>query len=330
MITREQLKNLCEDELKAFLVSGDYYRDIELTKAVMQEIENREAEKIGREPYKLIFEDLGQGGYGYCDSNEKVISINVRFLMEKLKGMWPGANALNTILHEGRHAWQYYMLDHRRNELAPEAAEAMDIERYAYISPDNPASIVDIGWRDQVFFEYASQEMEMDARHYALINMERLAEQHPENVQLQKHLESARSEEVEVVVQVMEHISDRQLQKLLRLRMERLRKIYGASFRTDHPFRNIEMICRVIKPAYHTLLRNGTVRISDRYSLVYVLYLQSRDATERGIPLAKPEDLLRIFYASLEYKRDFRLEKPETEEVEKPEKLEKKKTTIKM
>lgn len=78
--------------------------------AAMQEVENRRAKADGRPAVKIgIDPRLGADTYGGFSPRDEVIALNIRFFQGSEKfGKFGGAKALETILHEGRHAFQHF------------------------------------------------------------------------------------------------------------------------------------------------------------------------------------------------------------------------------
>lgn len=132
---------------------------------VMAESEQRDALKINvisEEEYRK-----SPGTMGYFDG--KSININPRFLIGK--GMVAGtisnfsiAKALGTIAHEGRHAWQHYVVDHPEKNIVDEKTRnkiMMNIVMYCSPSDDEDEPLLDISHT-----LYEAQLIELDARRF--------------------------------------------------------------------------------------------------------------------------------------------------------------------
>lgn len=133
----------------------------------LQEVENRRAKTDGRTPVEIIVGSMPantMGCHRMLPDGTGVIIINTRFvengkLFGKLGGtsIFNAANALNTVLHEGRHAFQCHVVRHaianisKRQRL--EWAAVMPSENGLYNSGNS------------IF--YFLQSIEMDARRFA-------------------------------------------------------------------------------------------------------------------------------------------------------------------
>lgn len=113
-------------------------------------------------------ENLGPGTYGYYDGNKVVIS-------DALIGSDSYADyreVLDTLLHEGRHAYQYYNLDVRQTEQSDALVDAwrVNLKELGYDS----ASTYDTLFATRGFQRYYTQPIEVDARHFAETVMNKL------------------------------------------------------------------------------------------------------------------------------------------------------------
>lgn len=130
--------------------------------AALQEMENLVALEQGRKPLKVLtFESNDENGgivLGYFDG--AAININERCLnsMQKIiPGVTGGRGmqALNTLLHEGRHAWQEEVACGRIDGVDPEHVTVIRMNFLNYCrGEDSPAL-------------YACQPIELDARRFA-------------------------------------------------------------------------------------------------------------------------------------------------------------------
>ena len=113
-------------------------------------------------------ENLGPGTYGYYDGNKVVVS-------DALIGSNSYADyreVLDTLLHEGRHAYQYYNLDVRQTEQSDALVDAwrVNLKELGYDS----ASTFDTLFATRGFQRYYTQPIEVDARHFAETVMNKL------------------------------------------------------------------------------------------------------------------------------------------------------------
>lgn len=118
---------------------------------VLQNVENRIAELEHRPPCNVVVENLGKDGtYGYFSSADYSITLNTDYLYDNKETM-------DTLVHEGRHAYQEYNMNIR--EVHPRGGEVENWranENYGYI---------DAG---KFGFElYALQPLEADASAFA-------------------------------------------------------------------------------------------------------------------------------------------------------------------
>lgn len=116
---------------------------------VLQEAENRIAEETGRPALPVLPAELDAGECGVCDG--ETIWINEEYL-------GPGSNQemIRTIVHEGRHAFQYYVCSNPTAYGDVAAAEA-------WRSNLSPGQYVE--WKENAG-RYMSQPVEADAFAY--------------------------------------------------------------------------------------------------------------------------------------------------------------------
>lgn len=84
--------------------------------AAMQKVEDTIAEIAHRPACEVRCEQLGKGHYGYYDPSTKTITLNSRYLES---GLISYKETLDTIVHEGRHAYQDYNLTERQVHTSP-------------------------------------------------------------------------------------------------------------------------------------------------------------------------------------------------------------------
>lgn len=75
--------------------------------AALNELESRLAEIEGRPAIELRGQSLGPGSYGYFDPLENIMVVS-----EDLLRSPSPQEAIDTVAHEGRHAYQHYAIDH--------------------------------------------------------------------------------------------------------------------------------------------------------------------------------------------------------------------------
>jgi hypothetical protein len=93
----------------------------------LQELETRLAELEGRPSLEIHAERLGPGENGYFDRNRGIIVLSESDLLAHSP-----LEAIDTIAHEGRHAYQYYATLHPEIHNNPEevAAWKQNFENY--------------------------------------------------------------------------------------------------------------------------------------------------------------------------------------------------------
>jgi len=129
----------------------------------LQTLENEVAQIQLREPMKVRIERLDEGVNGYCSADRIVIS-------DKLAGSNSFAdyrNVMDTIFHEGRHAYQNYNLYVRQTESNDTMVESWRIncETLGYNS-GAPYDATEYGVM-LGYLDYYTQPVEVDARMYA-------------------------------------------------------------------------------------------------------------------------------------------------------------------
>ena len=77
----------------------------------MQTLENSVAEIAHRPACEVRAKSLGTGHYGYYNPNDNTITINTDYLNSNYDCY---RETLDTVIHEGRHAYQHYNVDQRQ------------------------------------------------------------------------------------------------------------------------------------------------------------------------------------------------------------------------
>ncbi|MGE5653142.1 MAG: hypothetical protein ACM3ZQ_02585 [Bacillota bacterium] len=88
-------------------IRPDVWEDLTLRERLdaLQNVENLMSEIQGRTPIGVVTEPMEPGLYGYFDG--KAVHISLEGLASN-----DVAEAVDTIIHEGRHAYQHYAVDH--------------------------------------------------------------------------------------------------------------------------------------------------------------------------------------------------------------------------
>lgn len=166
-LTVDDLANLDESELLLLFLHKSWKHMNESARLLaMQEVENRRAQVDGRPPAQVRVADLDHNQLGEFESKpdgSSTIFINSRFLKPSKifasgdTSIFNAASALSTLLHEGRHAYQDYMIE---NDLGM-VPDQQQLEWAAVYAPFGGLYCND----DPVI--YLLQSIEMDARRFA-------------------------------------------------------------------------------------------------------------------------------------------------------------------
>jgi len=107
--TQEQVAEGIERLSQIDEIKQDNWRDATEEERLqgLQQTENTMAEIQGRPPVEIVSEHLPRGIYGFFDDNQ--IHINTEALQSS-----DIAQAVDTIAHEGRHAYQVYAINNPR------------------------------------------------------------------------------------------------------------------------------------------------------------------------------------------------------------------------
>ena len=140
-------------------LSFDEWKDSTFDQKVssLQELENSIAEIAHRPPCQINVENLGEGNYGYFDPNTKDITVNSMYIDSN--GFNDYKETLDTIVHEGRHAYQDYNMTER--EVHPRVSE---VDNWR-LNNDSQLGYLDAQRWGFELYQY--QPMEADARAFA-------------------------------------------------------------------------------------------------------------------------------------------------------------------
>ena len=166
-----------EDNEFYSLFSDESWADLQVDERLelLQELECRMAVSEGRSPVKVVAEPLGGiNKHGRFDSVEGLIKINSLLLQtKKIPGMTDGKNmveALDTIIHEGRHAFQYAVVSGATDgaNVADDDREKWTVNFILYSRTKEDSN--DYESNEEYFKDfsfYAFQPIERDAREFA-------------------------------------------------------------------------------------------------------------------------------------------------------------------
>lgn len=123
---------------------------------ILQEAENKIAVIEHRKPCSLVLMDLKYEDYGFYSFEDKTITLNVKYVNDD--DFQSYKETLDTLIHEGRHAYQDYNLTER-------PVHPRDGEVNIWKWNEN-----DLGYQNALlcgFEAYAMQPVETDARAFA-------------------------------------------------------------------------------------------------------------------------------------------------------------------
>lgn len=225
---------------------------------LLQEVENRRAKIDGRPTIPVMGAPNDPTSLGmYVEGKMlgmpiKMIFINALFLEESNGKLdfHTGINALETILHEGRHANQHYIMDHRPDRIAAQVLHEWLASTTRYFPSEEPLK-GDL--KEKEFIFYLLQSIETDARRFArrqLIQIhDQLAAQGKDTRRIAAVIQDCRQQEIEMINCVREHLT-----------MDDIRKaelIVCNAMKISHPqidaaslklFENARIILRLPKP----------------------------------------------------------------------------------
>lgn len=127
--------------------------------SALSHLEEKVANIAMREPLEVKAEALGDNVMGLCDG--KSLTISDKLLMSDSEEDY--GQVLNTLFHEGRHAYQHYNLDVERVEQNKEIVDSWRVN-FEILGYDNGNRMI---FKELGFYEYYSQPVEVDARVFA-------------------------------------------------------------------------------------------------------------------------------------------------------------------
>lgn len=142
---------------------------LEQRRNMLNTIEYRIAQIEHRPPVPIKVEKLEPQTFGYQDSYNNLIALNSKYVMSDSKESYK--DVIDTIIHEGRHAYQHYNVDkkciHDSLSVVNTWRENFYDPKYKYYSGSTvivigPNKIGDVGFR-----LYYYQPVEIDARNFA-------------------------------------------------------------------------------------------------------------------------------------------------------------------
>ncbi len=298
---------MSDSELYSHFSEEMFYSDPELTKAICQEIENREAALSGRKPAVITFDEIDSSGVSYGGQ----IIINSRFLKKNIKNC--PADVLSIILHEGRHEWQKWMFENHPEDLPEAVRLMMGVDWACYM--DYFTNVIDVGIENmeaQAWIEYSMQEIEVDARYYAVSKMREIASEYHLEETFQDTIAKAIDDELMNMAIVLEYMDEDQYQRLEELQKaiyEEISKL--LPFYQELPegflcYGNIWMIRRIVYPAFEEITRSAEELSIIDDMIFYELFKMARIRLMNGMPLESPEQLLQIMLSDNCFKAEYK------------------------
>lgn len=165
-----QYSGIRENELYILFTTTVWERlDPQQRLDALQEVENRFAGREGREPYRVAVippKERRPGLQGYMVFDPSVrptIYLNENYFglgggLDFLGLDYSAVGALETVLHEGRHCYQYEAVLQGSDKVAPDVLQAWAVNCVNYYSSDGTQAGFGI---------YEFQPMERDANHFA-------------------------------------------------------------------------------------------------------------------------------------------------------------------
>ena len=305
---------MSDAELFGFFSRDQFYSNPELTKAVCQEVENREAALTGRKPATVKFVKMTDAVNGQSCGGS--ILLNENSLIKNVKKD-PGT-VLATLLHEGRHEWQNWMIKHHPESIPASVIQMMLVDYACYTSCDNIESVIDVGIEDkerQAWIEYSMQEIEIDARFYAIYRMKQIAEKYNLHEIFQETIEKAVDRELMNLDILHENMDADQYKLLERFQLDKYKEFCIKTPNCPMPpencicYGNIRMIQNIVYPAYYTISKSlpKEFAVLINRQLMYDLYKEARLNMMNGTPLESPEQLIRIILSDNDFKAEYRI-----------------------
>ena len=200
---------------------------------LLQEVENRRAKIDGRPPVAIRGAQIPPNYMGaYCEptiagTKQKIIILNDLFLGNNSLTYHSGMQALETVLHEGRHANQHYVKDNCPDRIARQVLHEWISSDAYYFSTKNPLSGKLAG---KEFLLYTLQSIEMDARRFArrqLIQIyDHLAAQGKDTRRIVSIIQSCRQREIELIDSVRSTLDEDDIREAERIVFDRMKETH--------------------------------------------------------------------------------------------------------
>ena len=225
VLTPEKLQSVRQDDLY-LLFTDEKWASMKTASrlALLQEIENRRAAADGREPAKVCVGDKNEfshpGSLGVYFDEVGEIHLNYRYFSDQ-SPLHSGAGALGVLLHEGRHAYQFFRIRNGINDQSAEILKEWLSSTGFYQSPDGSALGMAL---------YALQSIEDDARRFSRRELQRIIH----NLMLRgidsrsfiREYQEALQGEENIIMIIRENLTIEDLNKYEKLIIQDMKKLY--------------------------------------------------------------------------------------------------------
>lgn len=160
--TEIQASQIREEYLNIPELQYDNWKELSIEQRIdtLNAMEQKVAEIAKRDPMQVVVEPMRGGVMGYFDGTKLAISENSLMKSDYFSYM----HALDTLFHEGRHAYQQYNIERFREERTERNNSMVEAWKDNYV----------IGYRGQTleiknwgYMRYQEQPIEVDARVFA-------------------------------------------------------------------------------------------------------------------------------------------------------------------
>lgn len=126
-------------------------------KIALEQLEHDMARKQGREPVKIVYKSLPMYNYGQYDHSNRTMVLNNSLIRDPSENV----HAIETVIHEGRHAYQFTVTDGDLEPSKFDEAEKWLQNRFYYFPEDT-------------YHRYYYQPIERDAHQYSFEQTKRI------------------------------------------------------------------------------------------------------------------------------------------------------------
>lgn len=270
----DKLAQLTDEQLY-LLFSEDNWAKIDKSSrlAALQEVENRRAKLDGRKPIPVL-EGKSEsfikkpGLMGGFSPSQKVIYINYRFLEGNSAHHSP-ANALDTVIHEGRHAYQDDVINNNPDRVVRQILDEWRSSEAKYFRGcSDETAPREVYLREAAI--YMMQSIEIDARRAARQELywaaEAMEAQGVDTRDIISQIDRNLSEEINFLMLVQNYLTDSMIDELEQEVLKAMREKYpGEDFSKLRLFDHARLILRAPKITDYDAKAVSIVRILDFY-----------------------------------------------------------------